>query len=73
MKSKNENDENYQIYLSFKKSIKENFEKEWENCLNESKNEIDLILVKNKNFNLNKNEKLLQLRDNLLEELKKLI
>jgi len=73
VKSKNENDENYQIYLSFKKSIKENFEKEWENCLNESKNEIDLILVKNKNFNLNKNEKLLQLRDNLLEELKKLI
>ena len=52
--------------------MEENFKKDMKECVDSSNKDIDLILLKNRNANLNKNEKIMQLRKNLVDGFTKL-
>lgn len=71
-KKKNAN-EKYENYKILKKTIEETFKKETDECIQNANKEIELLLIKNRNFNLNKSQKVGQIRDQLLEGFKKLL
>lgn len=68
---KNKTNEKYESYLILKRTIEENFQKDMQECVDMSNQEIEKIILKERNINLNKNEKISNVKGKLLESIKK--